>query len=326
MKRMINCVFTLLLIVACLFILTITIFAESSENSEDVSDIKITPMLQSETEIENMINDKLTDELVEERIGVFKKRFLPTVENFSVDKSLYIVKYCVGNDYWDSLESLDYDCLVEAFSDYLPKVIVPVLGDVKDSTGNVSRRVVGHFQLAYNWFRKDYTVSDSIYVGVIDNTNTDVIGYHASIAYYLNENKVSAEKALIIKYPSSLTDYMDEIIVVKTETDTVVLDIGDTLQTATEHPRRNVSVYSISEYVPLRKEIEKEMNKSSNVFISNPAGGNVSSAENNVNSVIKIALNNLLPYFIGIIAISVAVVIIVVTKKRRKRIKNKLTD
>ncbi len=260
MKKMIDYMISAFLILGFLFSLNTAVFAEA-ENIPEPSEILPSEFLSKPSmDMEDVIKKVVTEERANE---------LYDPEKYSYDTSTYLVEYSVSEDYWRRVKSLDYSGLTEAIDADYPVVYIPVFGDIEDTNGRVYNRVVGYFRLQYSRSLNEKAFSYKMTSAQYNLTSTDfkdkrVVGIYEDISFYLTRTDTKAEQVFLIKYPSSVTDEQETVAVIKTQTDTVILDTSNSLHIGNDIiPSDELPAYSVSEYSERRKEVEKTLYKES---------------------------------------------------------------
>ncbi len=218
---------------------------------------------EPKVDIESLINERLTKEIVDERYNMGS---LEKPEKYMYDTSVYLLEYNVGTDYWNSVTENNYKGLTEAIDYSYPTVYIPVFGDIADTNGEFHNRVIGYFKLDYDAFERDYRLSSAFYnLPSNDYKDRKIVGFFEKIQDYLDQNNITSEQVFLIRYPSSLSDDMEKIAVIKTADDTLILDVSGSVNTnADKTAFSEAHSYSISEYRTLRLEAEKELYKNEN--------------------------------------------------------------
>lgn len=303
MKKMMKYVITLLLILGCLFSLSTVCLAETSETADSFQILPSEFIAEPKLDIETIIKNKVTEERVNES---YKMSSLDMPEKFTYDTSIYLVEYSVSTDYWDDVKTWDYKGLTDAlYTDY-PTIYIPLFADVADTNGNMHTRVIAYIKLYYNWLKSDYSFIMSTHqVTSEDYKNKKNAGFYENISFYLEENEIDAQQVFLIKYPSSLSTGKETITVIQTESDTLILDLDNTLYVDNDDKMSDRSVvYSISEYKPLRQQVEKEMYK--NIIT-------LDDQDNEKNNWVVFLVCGL------VIAVILGIIIYFVVKKKRKQ-------
>lgn len=321
MKKTTNTIIILLLLVGCFFSVSTVALAETSATSETSETSNSLPRLPSKfiaepkIDIEAVIKDKVTEERVNERYDV---SFLDMPEKFTYDTSTYLVEYSVDTDYWDNVKTLDYKGLTEAIYPSYPTIYIPIWADVSDPNGSISARVVAYIQL-YHDVLDGYRFSLQVHnIATPEYFDKSVVDYYEDLLFYLEESNTDAKQVFLINYPSSLTYRKEKIAIIQTESDSVVLDLFNTLKIDNGNKESDRSlVYSIAEYKPLRQELEKELYQTVSSWEEVRFGGDVNDQPNDEK-------NTWIIFIPSIIAIMVALgtVIYFVLKKHRKHPSN----
>lgn len=252
MKRILIIVMT---VIVCLSAFPLCTFAEASDATDFDGIFVSEPIGKPEIDIELLIKNRVTKELVDE---IYYTKTTGRLKEYTLDHSIYLLEYPVSTDYWNNVSSMDYKGLTDAIYDSYPNIYIPLFGDVSDSKGKMHNRVIGHVKLTYDWSDKDYRFS----MGVYDVSNNDykdkkTLWISEKISEYLKQNETVAEQVFLIKYPSSVAEHLEkEVAVIKTKDDTIILDITNSLR---NNETGQAIAYNISEYRALRMEIEKEI-------------------------------------------------------------------
>ena len=222
---------------------------------------------EPKVDIELLIGERLTKEIADERYNTvsFEKP-----EKYTYDTSVYLLEYNVGTDYWNSITENNYTGLTEAIDYSYPTVYIPVFGDISDTSGEIHNRVIGYFKLDHDSHERDYRFSSAFYnLPGNDYKDRKNVGFFEKIQDFVSQNSITSEQVFLIKYPSSLSDDMEKIAVIKTADDTLILDVsGSVNANADKTAFSEVHSYSVSEYRTLRLEAEKELyNKENNYGI-----------------------------------------------------------
>ena len=294
MKKIFNCVLALVIVIGCFSGFTTVSFAENS--SKLVSE----PIAELEFDIEELINEQLTESKIESYAKNVKRMDETVVCTY--DKSKYLLEYTVSKEFWNNVTSFDYQCLTEnAGSDY-PTIYVPFFGDIADSEGNISNREIGYVKLSYNWIEKKYR-SNSVILNLPSQAFKDKIqvGFYEKITDYIEQNNINATQAFLIRYPYSHSGSHEMIAVIQTEEDTIILDMYDTCCLTMDMDDPTIA-YSVEEYRALRLEAEKTLYKELSLI----------KESNNF-----IPLDDFLPYIIIVGAVIIAGIAFLILKKAK---------
>lgn len=308
------------LIIACFFSFSTVGFAEDYEK-EDIGIEKVEPLeklpsrfiAEPKLDMEAVLNEHITEARVRERYNM--SSFVMPKE-FTYDKSVYLVEYYVSTDFWESVKTLDYKGLTEAiFTDY-PTVYVPLFADVADADGKLCNRQVGFIRLRHDARDDNYMVSSSMF-----NTTKETFkqkkndSFYEKIAFYLIENNIKAEQVFLLRYPTSFVPGQETVAVIKTESDAFILDISNSLHLETDTKSSDaIPKYSISEYKPLRLEVEKELYQTVEGWENVNFGGIVYVEQNN-GWIDYLIYGVIITVVLGAIA---GVTVWLVARKRRK--------
>ncbi len=303
----------LITIIIMMLLSVINVFAETTDLTGIITSISSPAIGQPEIDINKIIKEKVTEEIVQERYNMFKE---DVPEKFTYDTAIYLLQYNVSTAYWSEVSEMSYEGMTEPiYKNYpYPTIYLPLFGEIADTNGTLFNRVIGYIRLSYDWISKDYRFGMVIY-NLISDYYKDMkkTGFYEEIADYLNRNKVIAQQVFMIRYPSSLTDGHETIAVIKTSDSTVILDIGNSLNTVTDEGNSNRALaYSITEYSSLRKEVEKEVYRTADGWENNPAGGNVVQNQND-------KITDIYWLLICLAILSFGVVITIVINKLYKR-------
>ncbi len=320
MKKIIFYILSLVIVIGCFCFVSTVAFAETSQKDSSIIKLVSNPLGEPVMNIEDVINRKATKAHMEERYDMFDDSMKP--EKYSFDTSIYLFEYHVSVDYWDAVESLDYDGLTAAIDYRYPTIYIPYFGEVADTEGNIETRVFGHAKLSYGWLEKDYRLSTTQYNIADENykAKKDVWFYEA-IINYLSKNKAEAKQIFMIKYPSSLAEGHEMIAVIQTETDTTILDVSNTLCLEEKDGFYPATAYSISEYRTKRMELEKELYQTVDALENIQYGGNINPNQSNEDKTFI----KFLPYIaVGVLGVGIVIVLSVVLY--RKIHKSKQTE
>ncbi len=260
MKKMIDYMISAFLILSFLFSLNTAVFAETANITEPSERLPSEFLRKPAMDMDEVIKKEVTEERANERYDP---------EKYSYDTSTYLVEYSVSEDYWNRVKTLDYKGLTEAIDADYPVVYIPVFGDIEDTNGRTHNRVVGYFRLQYSRSLNEKAFSYKMTSAQYNLTSTDfkdkrVVGIYEAISFYLTRTDTKAEQVFLIKYPSSVTNEQETVAVIKTETDTVILDTSNSLHIGNDIiPSDELTAYSVSEYSERRKEVEKTLYKES---------------------------------------------------------------
>ncbi|MBQ9692365.1 MAG: hypothetical protein IJV70_04330 [Clostridia bacterium] len=252
MKKIINCALILGFLVCCF---TTIIFAE------DDTKLESKPITELEFDIEELINELLTEYQLESLTKNVKRMDETVVCTY--DKSKYLLGYIVTEDFWNNVTdiSFDYQCLTENSSYAIPTIYVPFWGDIADSEGNISNRQIGYIELEYEMIDEKYSshfsISNFTSQAFKDKT---YIGFYEEITDYIEQNNINATQTFLILYPYTHSNNREMIAVIQTEEDTIILDMYDTCHLTTSVNDPTIA-YSVEEYRALRMEAEKTLYK-----------------------------------------------------------------
>ena len=268
MKKFFRSIILGIFVIANLFFLGTISFANASQ--ENISH----PIAEPAISIDEVISNKITDQLISERYEMFT---IEKPQNYTIDASIRLFEYNVSTDYWDNLSSLDYKGIIEKIDYSYPTIYIPVYGDVADSKGVLSKRVIGHLKLSYDLTKKDYRFNISLY-NLADDYFKDkkTMWFFEIIEDYAKESKLPITQVFMIRYPSSLSDQHEKIAVIQADTNVSILDIGNTCHVDMDEKTNSHSmVYSVEEYRELRQKVEKTIYQTADNWEKNPLGGNV---------------------------------------------------
>lgn len=283
MQKNFRHIITMLIIVCFMFSYSTVVCAENTKETALLERIPSEFIAKPTLDIDTVIKNTLTKERVETYDNLLVKN---SPNEYTYDTSLYLVEYSVSENYWSEVRSLDYNGITEVlYTDY-PTIYIPIFAKISDTKGDLHNRAVGYIKFEYSSTRNDDLMYHSFLA--IENLASEnfkdkkQVGAYEEILYYLERSKTTPEQVFLIKYPSSLSDELEKVAVIKTETDTVILDISDSLHTSSETKNSDELIaYSISEYSSLRKEVEKELYKTADSLENVRYGGTVNADENN---------------------------------------------
>lgn len=308
-KRILLITMTIIIMISSL---VINVFAETTNATGLTTAISSSTIGQSKIDINKIIIEKATEEIVQERYNMFT---VDKPQKFTFDTAIYLLEYNVSTEYWTKMSEMSYEGMTASIDNSYPTIYIPLFGDIADTNGTLFNRVIGHIKLSYDWGSKDYKLGMTIY-NLISEDYKDMknLWFYEEIADYLNRNKVIAQQVFMIRYPSSLSDGHEKIAVIKTSDRTFILDISNSLNTVTAEKNSNRALpYSITEYSGLRKEVEKEVYRTADGWENNPAGGNAVQNQND-------KITNGYWLLICLAILSFGVVITIVINKLYKRI------
>lgn len=277
MKKAIRITTTILTVICCLFPLSVCCFASISTaeiNSVVISEPIGTPKIA----IETVINDLVTKERVEERYGLYRSMKKP--DRVTYDTSVYLLEYLVSPEYWNEVSTMDYDGLTaQIFCDY-PTIIIPLFGDITDTSGKTTNRVIGHIKLCYKYLFEDgwkYCFHMFLYnLESEEFRNRKNVWYYEQIADYIAKSDKNIHQVFQISYPSALSEGMEIIAVIKTEDDVMIMDYSDSLK-IDNGPFYDYVIYSVPEYREKRLQVEKEIYATVHGWDEVQFGGNAGS-------------------------------------------------
>ena len=116
--------------------------------------------------------------------------------------------------------------------------------------------------MSYDWTADDYKFRMTLYnLTSEDFKDKKNVWFYEKIVDYLNDRKEIAQQVLLIQCPTAGSHGSEQIALIQTENNTAILDISNTLRVETDETQTNQSfVYSISEYITLRKNVESNQN------------------------------------------------------------------
>ena len=259
MKK-INCILlAIIIIIGCCLSFMINVFAEASPIDETSRAIPSTAIGTPKLDIQSILEEKVTKEIVDERYGMFS---VERPQEYTYDTSIYLLEYNVSTEYWDTVSEMTYKGITDAlYSDY-PTIYVPIFGEIADTKGNLLERVIGHIKLSYDWTADDYKFGMTLYnLTSEDFKDKKNVWFYEKIVDYLNDRKEIAQQVLLIQCPTAESHGSEQIALIQTENNTAILDISNTLRVETDETQTNQSfAYSISEYITLRKNVESNQN------------------------------------------------------------------
>ncbi len=334
MKKTVAFIMALLFVVVCMFPLGTEVFAKDEIIPEAVlvKSVKTFPskaIAEPVFDIDTLIKEKLTESVIEE---IKDSSFWQWPENLEYDSSVYLVEYFLVDEYWSLVKTFDYEGLIEPIYTEYPNIYVPVFADVAGaSKGEIQNRVIGYFLLRFDPMKNDYSVQMGSYYPnskstpryISRFTNSSYLGTYEAISYYLAQNEIKTEQVFLLKHGNSLNHGDETVAVVKTNTDTFILDFSDSLQQESKNDiSEKVAAYSVSEYRTLRMKLENEKGLYQTVsgWENVRYGGNVDGQQDNH----KNTWNNItyilvaIPLALVIVAVF-AIVVWLLVEKRRKR-------
>ena len=249
MKKFLNFIISLVLVFGA-FSCSMSSFAKSPER------IVSKPIGDPAIDIGAIIADLVTKEIVDDYYGAGT---IDMPEHYTIDTSIYLLEYRVSEDYWNKVTSFDYNGLVENIDPKYPTIYIPVFGNITDLSGNTSNRVIAFVKLYYNGSCYKFTMAK--YVIYFDTfINEEIVGTYEDIANYIKQSQTQAKQVFLIRYTSSFSENHDQIAVIQSENDTVILDISNTCKIETvEYNSYKPIAYSVEEYRSLRMEVEKTL-------------------------------------------------------------------
>lgn len=311
MKQIFNCVTALLCAVSCSFCFASAVFAEESNGLISL------PIAEPAMDIETVINDTITDALVKERYETFA---LEKPENYTFDTSVYILEYNVSTDYWGEVTSFDYNGLTEKIDYNYPTIYIPLFGDIENSDGVISNRVIGSIKVYYNWMKNDYKFNMMLHNLESENYKNRINeDFYEKITDYISQNDIAAQQTFLIRYPSSLSFNQEVIAVIQSETDVVILDMFDTCRIQTESTVFQTIAYSVEEYRSLRMEAEKTIYQKAEDWETNPAGGIANVSQD---KAVKGLLFDVLPYALLVVVLVGAIFAVILIKRKKNNSKD----
>ncbi len=268
MKTAIKFTTTILFIICCLFSVTVTCFAKNAEAADEkiagvIKPIPSKVIGEPKFDIEEIIKNKVTESAAKFRFEMYNNTLKTDLE-FTYDPTVYIVKYVVLPEFWDEVETLDYKGITDALYTEFPTILIPFYADIADADGNVSKRQCGNLKLHYDSLTKEYTLGFfASNVQEHDFINKKIVGDYDAIAEYLTKNSIDAKNVILIQHVGNATGETDEsIVLIDGNTDKIIVDMTDTLHNQRDsYPYYETRAYTVAEYAPLRKEIEKELYK-----------------------------------------------------------------
>lgn len=303
-------------IVVCLVTFSVTGFAEASVAESPLKKCVSKPIAEPAIDIDAVIQKEMTDAIIKEWYSMFPDM---KPEEYTVDTSFYLLEYYVSTDYWDEVTSFDYEGMTAHIDPAYPTIYIPIFGDIADTNGKIHNRAIGYFKLSYEpWIEKDYRLSSAMYnLASDDYKDGNVVGSYEKITDYLVKSKVDTRQVFLIRYPNSLSEEMEQIAVIQTENDTVILDVSNSLHIGTDI-MMEATAYSIAEYREQRMELEKELYQTIGRWEDNPAGGNVLGRQDDDRNLWV----EYLPFILGAVAILGGIVILVRMKYRKRSSKS----
>lgn len=306
MKKTKLLVIALCVIVSCCTCSAIICQAKTQERIESHSIGE--PMI----DVEDIIDRLVTDELVSERYNMFH---VEKPEHYTFDRSIFILEYYLGMDYWGRVKSFDYKGMTSCIDYRYPTIYIPLFGDIADSQGNLSNRSFGHIKLSYNVVKDEYRFDMVLYNLSQAFRDKERMRFYEELTEYLNKTDTNADQVCLLRYVSSLSLNHEVVALIQSEQNTVILDISNSCRIQTDKDTQLSPVaYSIEEYRTLRMKVEKDIYDTAAGWENNPAGGNAAIPENTRDA------HNPAVWWISIAGtIGVMIICVVVVKKQRVR-------
>lgn len=318
MKKFFSCITALIIIVTCWNVFMITIFSETSEKQkveesvQPISKIPSNAIVEPAENIDSIIAKKVTEEVVAEEYNLF---WMDKPVQYTYDSNSYILEYNVSTDFWSDVKVWeDFERSTNLNSDY-PTIYIPLFGNITDTNGKESSRVIGYVKLYYSWIEKDYVFHMSLYnLTSEEYRNMKVIPFLEKITNYLAQSKNDIQQIFLIRYPSSLTDGQETVAVARSQANVSVLDLSNSLRLNSDSPlSQRSNVYTVLEYRNLRMKVEKNVYKSVDGWENNPAGGSTNSSESNLKNV------KIFSCFIIVAMILISIFIFIVRKHKFRK-------
>ena len=278
MKKMNRFILASLLIAACLLAFSVCTNAEElSEKASSVGTFPSYVLGNPEMDMQQVLDEKISPGEVDASYH-FMITWPPN--SYTYDTSVFLVEYNVSPKYWEELSNPNYQGIIDSLDPGYPTVYVPLFGEVADLNGNMQERVIGHIKVSYNFFENDYTARLAPY----NTTNSDfsdgtAYEFYEKISNYLEQSNTKPEQVLMIRHPNSLSVGKEIIAVIKTEDDTVILDLSDSLHLSDSMSPSAVA-YTVEEYRTRRLEVEKELYQTVGSWEEIVAGGSSASGQN----------------------------------------------
>mgnify|MGYP004613048903 FL=1 len=305
MKKLLNYILAIIMIINCIVMFSISSQADFSSKLPSI------PIGEPKINIEKIFEEKLIKERIEKDVNILCRK--DNLTNFTYEPSMYLLEYGVSIDFWNNNISNYYDMIQNIDYNY-PTIFVPILSVMTDSHGNASNREIGYIKLYYDCFENDYRHIVGIYnITSDDFTETRPSGFFESVTDYLVENRINAQQVFLIEYPSSLTDGQEVVAVIHSNSDTIMLDISNTCRNNKDW-QDNPRAYSIKDYRTLRVKAEKDIYKHAGGFVDN-----VNKNNDNNNSNYKLVKNIILISVAVIAVIAISVILLVIKNTRKAR-------
>lgn len=280
MKKITHIILCVLLFAICSSAFSICCFAEDSKPSVDVGAFPSNLIDESKIDVSSLIREKATKERIDKLYNLSSSK-LGLPKSYRLDPDVYVLEYFVSQPFWNGVKEMNYKGLTETWSNVsaYPTIYVPLFGEIADSQGEPHNRVIGHVKLSYDWIDKEYGCSPVLYGFSASNYKDGQPRSFEALFNYFTQSKIVAEQVFLIRHSNSFSDFMETVAVIKTENDTVILDISDSLHLTSSMDDPAVA-YSIEEYRTRRLEVEKELYKTVDSWEDVPFGGSGSSNPN----------------------------------------------
>ena len=304
MKITIRIILNVLLIAICVSIFSIGCFAKGSKSSDNFIAFPSNVIDESKVDIPSLISEKVTKEQVDKLYDFyFSKLGLPEI--YYLDPDIYVLEYYASRSYWSGISEMNYKGLTENWSTVsaYPTIYIPLIGVISDTQGEPHNRVIGYVKLSYDWINEEYSCSPVLYTYSADNYKDGQSRPFEALLNYLTQSKTVAEQVFLLRHQNSLSDFTETIAVIKTEDDTVILDISDSLHLTSSVDDPAVA-YTIEEYRMRRLEVEKELYKTVDRWEDVQYGGSGASSNQNQSK------NSTEKWVAGILCVSLAAGII----------------
>ena len=134
MKKLLNYILAIIMIINCIAMFSISSQADFS------SKLPSTPIGEPKINIEKIFEEKLIKERIEKDVNILCRK--DNLTNFTYEPSMYLLEYGVSIDFWNNNISNYYDMIQNIDYNY-PTIFVPILPVMTDSHGNASNREIG---------------------------------------------------------------------------------------------------------------------------------------------------------------------------------------
>ena len=307
-------IWTVAVLLLTVLALSVGAAAESSSFSNDLKAFSSSPIGTPEVDIVSLIREKVTKERVDSQYALYSPGTigLPSVCRF--DPAVYVLQYSVSTSFWSNVTEANYTGITEGVKQSYPTVYVPLFGAISDSSGVSHTRVIGHVKLSYDWKDREYDFGLSLYGFSTSNYRDGEMRSFEKLLNYLEKSEHNAEQVFLLRHPNAHSDFMETVAVVKTDSDTVILDLSDSLHLTSSTSVPAVA-YSVEEFRTRRLEAEKELYKNAGSWENVQFGGSGSSGQSRSDTV-----RQWLPYvLIGGLVLCAGVTVLILRKGRANK-------